>query len=736
MEKFNFKKIIEHLSSSTSDQKGRSFERLCKWFLENDPYYSMQLKRVWLWNEWPGNWGRDKGIDLVAEAQNGSLWAIQAKAYDENYYITKEDVDTFLSESSRKIFSFRLLMATTNNIGSNAREVLCAQEKKAGLCLRDTLESSDLDWSFALKNSDEKITMKSKLPRKHQEAAINAVINGFEKSSIGQIYMACGTGKTLVGLWLAVKLQCKNTLVLVPSISLVAQLYKEWSANAGDYIFDPIFVCSDSTVGKTHDDDFVSIDSIELGFPVTTNADEILKHYSLNTRPKVIFATYHSSPIIAQACLQDPSFSFDLAIADEAHRCAGPATSDFATIVDKNGIKTKRKLFMTATPKIFSENVKQKTQEVAYEIVSMNDEEKFGPVFYTLLFSDAIREGLLSDYQVLISVMDDATYREYAERGRFVAIGDHETDARTLASQLLVAKAIKKFDLKKVISFHNRKKSAQEFVATFSKAAQLLADDEKPCISFQQTIFGEMQQAERKRILKQFENLSNKEAGLLGNVKCLSEGVDVPSLDGIVFVDPKGSEIDIVQAVGRAIRKSSNKKIGTIIIPIFVDSVSDEDLALDQSCFKPIWKVVKALRAHDNVLAEELDSIRLELGKRTYKSPPKLSKISIDVPVGIGVAFSDSIKLKIIKNCSWISLDKSHPEIVLGWHPNKNNNLIPNNVTAWSHKKIWWKCPVADDHEWLATIKQRAISGNRCPMCRGSIVVKSNCLGTLNSTLS
>lgn len=482
----SLKKIIERLYAEfplDTLKRGNAFEKCCKWFLMNDPRYSTQLKNVWLWHEWPGNWGRDKGIDLIAETHCGKIWAIQAKAYNENYHITKEDVDKFLSESSRKEISFRLLIATTNNIGHNAQEVINAQEKPFGLCLLDSLQDSTLNWLDLLNKPNAIPTKQIKIPQPHQEQALQDILTGFERSPYGQVHMACGTGKTLIGLWLAIRLKSRNTLVLLPSISLVAQLYKEWANNADDFIFDPIFVCSDATVNKAHDDDSIYFNSAELGYPVTTNADEILKQYLQGIRPKVIFATYHSSHVLAEACSKDSAFGFDLALADEAHRCAGPASSSFATIVDKYAIKTKYKLFMTATPKIFSNHVKQKTQEAAYEIVSMDDEEKFGPVFHKLLFSDAIREGLLSDYRVIISIMDNALYRKYTECGRFVSFENYKTDARTLASQLLVAKVIKKFGLKKIISFHNRKKSAQEFITTFSKALQLLSDDERPCIS-------------------------------------------------------------------------------------------------------------------------------------------------------------------------------------------------------------------------------------------------------------
>jgi hypothetical protein len=430
-------------------------------------------------------------------------------------------------------------------------------------------------------------------------------------------------------------------------------MYKEWVNNSNGFLssFYPIFVCSDPTV-KERDQQTSRV--ADLGFPVTTNAEEIVNVFSSTQMPKVIFSTYQSSLVIAEVCRLNPSLMFDLAIADEAHHCAGGTKSEFATIVKPNMINTHKKLFMTATPKVFSDHVKQKTQEYDYELVSMDDPEKFGSTFHRLSFSEAIRQNLLTDYRVLISVMNNEMYCEYAQRGRFVSIGDFVTDARTLASQILIAKAIKKLDLRRVISFHSRTKTAKEFINTFSQAESLLVDGDRPSVHFKGTIFGEMPQKERLKVLSRFKDVPNGASSVLANVKCLSEGVDVPSLDGIAFVDPKGSEIDIVQAVGRAIRRcpSGEKKIGTIIIPIFIEESLDEDVALEASCFNPIWKVVRALREHDDILAEELDNLRLELGPRTHRKPLKLSKITVDVPVKISDDFCENILIKIVERCS------------------------------------------------------------------------------------
>ncbi len=648
----NTKELFEHLFNISAFERGKIFELYCKWFLENDPVYSAQIKKVWLWKDWPGNWGRDKGIDLIAETRTGEFWAIQSKCYDKSYYVTKEDVDKFLSESSRSVISYRLLICTTDRLGDNAREVITAQEKQVGLCSLENLLESSLEWPSSIENLQPLSVRRPKTPRPHQEMAIASVLEGFKSHDKGQLYMACGTGKTLVGLWVAEALKSQNTLVLVPSISLVSQLYQEWIANAATN-FIPIFVCSDPTVGNK---DQMVTSLYELGFPTTTDPKALLNYLSSTVgTPKVIFSTYHSSPVIKELCTLDKRLTFDIIIADEAHRCAGAANSDFATLFETDAIRTRRKLFMTATPKIFSNHVKTKAQEFEYDILSMDNEEKFGPVFHKLPFSTAIAQDLLSDYEVLISIMDDKTYREYAEKGRFVAVNRHESDARTIATQLLMSKAIKNYDLRRIITFHNRKSAADEFISSFPIALNLVSEEQKPTIGFYGMILGDMLQSKRKSILKLFENVETGSSAVLANVRCLSEGIDVPTLDGVAFIDPKGSEIEIVQAIGRAIRKAPNKKRGLIILPVFIDANDNPDINLEASCFKPIWKVLNALRAHDDILAEELDHLRLELGRRTYKKPPKLNKIMIDLPVSIDSAFSESLRLKILENttASW-----------------------------------------------------------------------------------
>jgi predicted helicase len=420
---------------------------------------------VWLWKEWPGRWSdREAGIDLVAEAHDRTLWAIQAKAYDSKYSIKKTDVDSFLSESARAMFSFRLLIATTNRLGTLAANAINAQEKPVGCVMLHDLDRAAVDWP---EHPDELRPGRPppKVPYLHNQKAVEAVCHGFTSRDRGQLIMACGTGKTLVGLWVAERLKSERTLVLLPSLSLLAQTIREWTANAA-HPFAHLAVCSDETV--TADDDELVEHTSDLGVPVTTDAQAIAAFLRRDESPRVVFATYQSSPRLAEAfALGAPPF--DLAIADEAHRCVGPTSGNFATILDDKAIHAGRRLFMTATPRYFTERLRRQGTATDFELASMDDPERFGPTFHRLSFGEAIRQKLLADYQVAIIGVDDATYRAWAKSGQLVTTdGKTITDARTLAGEIGLVKAMRDWGLRRVISFHSRVAAARAFRGHFA----------------------------------------------------------------------------------------------------------------------------------------------------------------------------------------------------------------------------------------------------------------------------
>jgi superfamily II DNA or RNA helicase len=630
--------------------RGREFERLCAWYLRSAPEYAGRFHNIWLWAEWPGAWAADAGIDLVAEEGDGRLWAIQAKAYDPSYAIKKADVDSFLSESNRPQFSYRLLIATTDRLGATARRTLEAQREPVGCLLRSQLELANVDWPASPDDLRPRRPPR-KTPFPHVREAIEATVTGFADHERGQLIMACGTGKTLAAMWIAERLKSTRTLVLVPSLSLLRQTLREWSANSS-MPFDYLAVCSDQTVSEG--DDFVQHTS-ELGLPVTTDP-ELIATFLRGRGRRVVFATYQSSPQIATA-QEGRVPAFDLAIADEAHRCAGRVGNEFTTILDGERIKANRRIFMTATPRYYTSRLRQEAGVLDVEVASMDDETAFGPVLHRLSFGEGIQRDLLSDYQVVVVGVDNEMYRAWAEHGEFVTPdGEKVTDARTLAGQIALAKSMRKYNLRRVISFHSRVSAARKFSRDVPNVIAWMPGPVRPRGSIWcEHVSGAMTSGHRDRLLLRFRELAPNERGLLSNARCLGEGVNVPNIDGVAFVDPRRSTIDIVQAVGRAIRKSPDKTLGTILLPVFLPDDEDPDLILDESAFTYVWDVLKALRAHDEELGKELDELRRRLGARR-SSLRRPGKIKLDVPAGrVGAEFVDAFNARLVEQttASW-----------------------------------------------------------------------------------
>ncbi|MEU9806882.1 Helicase associated domain protein [Mycobacterium sp. NPDC050853] len=633
--------------STDNHLRGKQFERVCKWYLENDPYYRETVRKVWFWDDWEHRWGADAGIDLVVEDRDRQLWAVQAKAYVPDSAITKKDVDKFLSESSRKWFCYRLLIATTDRLHSIARRTIDAQEKRVGFVGLADLLTAEVDWPEFPDRLQPIKPLKPLQPRNYQKEAIRNVCKGFQNADRGQLIMACGTGKTLTSLFIKEALAVKRTLVLLPSLSLLKQTLAAWRAHATES-FDALPVCSDQTVAL--DDTAISHVS-ELCVPVETEpariADFLRRH-----GPRVVFSTYQSSPQIAAALALERVPQFDLAIADESHRVAGDEAAVFATILDNQSIRARKRLFMTATPRYYTGRVLGAGQESDMEIASMNDPTKFGEVFHRLSFSEAIRRGLLTDYRVAVVGVDDATYQEWAQRGVLVRRDGKITDARTLASQIGLAKAMRKYDLRRVISFHSRVLRAKKFAAEMPEVFEWMPTRQRPSGPlWSEFASGEMSAGQRHVRLQRLRQLNVGERGLLANARCLGEGVDVPTLDGVAFIDPRGSEVDIVQAVGRAIRLARDKTVGTIVIPVFVDTETDPNTALNDSSFKSVWRVINALRAHDVELAEQIDAFRRELGRNGGRARIP-DKIRLDVARSIGKEFSDAFNIRLVEKTS------------------------------------------------------------------------------------
>lgn len=657
----NFLKILNkyrQISFSERD-KGNRFERLMQAYLLTDPQYANQFKNVWLWNDFPAKndlGGIDTGIDLVALTHYNEYWAIQCKCYQETAIIDKPSVDSFLSTSSRTFkdenqntisFAQRLWISTTNKWGPNAIEAINNQNPPVTRINLYNLIEAPVDWEKIEKgiHGENARTEKKKL-YPHVLEVRNKVVDYFKENERGRLIMACGTGKTMTSLKIAEKqTNHKGTvLFLVPSIALIGQTLREWTSQA-DEIINPICICSDPEITKkisTTDQDLTS--TIDLAWPASTDPDYILKqfeHYknSGNNGMTVVFSTYQSIEVIAKAqkALLDNGFpEFDLIICDEAHRTTGytePGTNDsaFVKVHDGNFIKSKKRLYMTATPRLYNVDAKSQAAKMDIPLWSMDNEEYFGKEIHRIGFGEAVERGLLTDYKVIILTLNDKDVPPAVQK--MISNGDTEikTDDLTkligtvnaLSKQFLGNESIKvegdDLPMKRAVAFCSSITNSKTIAGSYNLASEnylesLPEDKKEKMVTVQaEHMDGTMAAPKRDEMLSWLkEDTPNNECRIITNVRVLSEGVDVPSLDAVLFLSARNSHVDVVQSVGRVMRKSPGKKYGYIIIPVVVPADVEPEKALDDNeRYKVVWTVLNALRAHDDRFNATINKIEL-----------------------------------------------------------------------------------------------------------------------------
>ena len=636
--------------------RGDQFEKkFALWFLKTDPKWSSQIEGVWGWDEYPkrSEWGTDCGVDIILHHTNGERWAVQAKCFSPDNYLNKDELNSFIAESSDERFQGKLLISSTNKIGPNADRLL-KRHKVVRILLKD-LRDADINYPSSIKNLYRGSPVKKYDPKPHQKEAINDVLEKLKKVNKGQVIMACGTGKSLTSLWINEKLNANHTLVLVPSLGLLRQILKTWTTHK-NHIFKWLCVCSDSTVSKKkkNQDEWIANTS-ELDISVTSDVLKI-KDFLSQSGKKVIFSTYQSSKLIAEVQITLNDFYFDLTIADEAHNCAGRVASYFGHVLNDSKIRSRKKLFFTATPRILSKRIKNNALKKEIEVASMDEKSKFGEVLHKLNFSKAIKDDLLTDYQVAIIGVDNKEIQQkIIQRELISSSGDYIFDAESLGTYIAMLKAIKNYKLTKLISFHNLIKHAETFSINFPFVSNLFKDyfDNEFNID-SDYVKGAMNTTDKEEKLEKLKTANQKDCFILSNSRCLSEGVDVPALDGIAFIDPKHSPTDIVQAVGRAIRKSDNKTKGTIVIPVFLGEVDNLDEQILSTKFSTVWNVILALKSQDDELLETIDDLRIQLGSRkiTKITSKGLKKIYFDLPENINPKFYESLYTILVENTS------------------------------------------------------------------------------------
>ena len=644
--------LNEYRTLATSErEKGAMFEELTRQFLLNDARFAHQFKEVYLWSEWPARQTGDTGIDLVAipTDENAGLVAIQCKFYAPGHTVHKRDIDSFLTASGKAPFTRRILVDTSGTAwGKNSQDAIEGQHIPVSRITLADLRDSDIDWrTYSLGSRQAPTTRERKVPRDHQVRARSAVMAGFDTSDRGQLIMACGTGKTFTSLIIAREFMEREggsarILFAVPSLALLKQTLDDWSVEV-DSAFTAWAVCSDTKVSARSDAPADS--TVDLPIPATTDAQRLADSLSANNSAEglqVVFATYQSIEVIhrAQEIAGDNWRDFDLIICDEAHRTTGATLtgedeSAFTKIHSDEFIRRAKTLYMTATPRIFAENAKNRASEKDAILTSMDDQETYGPVFFRLGFGQAVKENLLTDYKVIILTVSEEEvsqhYQAIAEMGGELNL---DTAAKLTGCWNALAKRKNpgsdvdygedRAPMRRAVAFCKDIKASKEVATQFPDLvngpfglSDLSNDDASDNLQVEcRHVDGTMNAAARAREMDWLtEGAGTDEVPacrILTNARCLSEGVDVPTLDAVLFLSPRKSQVDVIQAVGRVMRRAEGKDFGYIILPVAVPAGMAPERALDDNKrFQVVWQVLKALRAHDERLDAAINSMEL-----------------------------------------------------------------------------------------------------------------------------
>lgn len=635
----------------TERDKGTSFENLIIQYFKTEPFYKEQYVDVLSYADWVDKYGealnitskKDTGIDLVAVTEDVKFHAIQCKNYDENYRLSKSDIDSFFTASGKAYFSHRIIVTTTKNWTANAEDAMENQNPPVSKIDLYALENSVIDWS-QFHSETKPVLRPLKTLRPHQTEALTNVLKGLANADRGKLIMACGTGKTYTSLKIAEKIagKGKRVLFLVPSLSLLSQSLTEWTQETSIPL-KSYAVCSDSDVGKKHsiNDDEVITGISDLQYPATTNAKslaESLENKHSEDAMTVVFSTYHSIAVLNEAQKMHDMGDFDFVICDEAHRTTGATfegedESAFVRIHDNNYVTAKKRLYMTATPRIYGETAKQ-TEQV--ELCSMDDPKLYGHDLHVITFSQAVSLGLLVDYKVIVLAVEESHISRSLQN---ILKDDDNTlkvdDAakivgcwKALSKQGLYGEDQEADPMQRAVAFCQvinkeykgkaHKVSSIQISEMFSAVVEAYQEHEKnellkqnpnaeipPALSMvceAEHVDGGMNASEKESKLEWLkETTPENTCRILSNVRCLSEGVDVPSLDAVLFLTPRSSQVDVVQSVGRVMRLAPGKKMGYVILPVVIPAGVEPDVAMDDNqTYRVVWQVLNALRSHDD----------------------------------------------------------------------------------------------------------------------------------------
>jgi superfamily II DNA or RNA helicase len=657
----------------TDSEKGAVFERLTQLYLQTTPEYQIELRHVWTLREVPPAVrrrldlpSRDEGIDLIACTRHGQYWAIQSKFRSQrDKPLNRKELGTFSSLAFNTCSNIALAIVAHTSSKPISKRHLMRNTTEIGFDRWQSLDQAA--WRLIVRKlMGRSAKPDARSPRPHQRAAISAAKAHFVRNSAarGRLIMPCGTGKSLTAYWIAEALTAKTILVAVPSLALVRQSLADWTREFLAHGVKPdwLCVCSDETVGDLEGDKFVG-EVYDLGLPTHTDPNEIATLLRARANgPKIAFTTYQSSAKLAAAARR-AGIKFDLAILDEAHKTVGVHSKPFATLLSNKKITIRRRLFMTATERVFRDDRE--------DILSMDNEKDYGSRFFHLSFKEAIKQHIITDYKILTMTVSDRHIRELIDENRILNLNSRDLDeaeAQSLAAGIALKRIYKKHKIKYAISFHRSIRAADRFREQQDVLNRLRNIGPKTT-NFH--ISSKKPAGERSDLLREF--VGHKRA-LMTNARCLTEGVDVPAIDCVMFADPKQSRIDIVQAAGRALRRYRGKKCGYIVVPLIVPAKIDFKEFAETTSFRQVIQTITALSTQDERIADEFRTI-----ERGRISSGKIVEIEGDIPAGMKMKlddFAEAISTKV-----WESVGRAN------WRKFEDARAFVHGLGLKSHKR-------------------------------------------------
>ena len=604
----SFAELEQRISLIESDKdKGDVFEVFAEGYFATQRIYDVKAL-------WPSNTAQletitklgltenDFGVDGIYQSHLNHYSAYQVKFRSGRKALTWRELSTFIGLADSPRIRSRVLITNSDDIPN------LLNERQGFFCIRgsdlDRLSVEDFKKLEAwLSASAYKVEKKKPLP--HQQEALSNIVPALQINSRVSAIMACGTGKTLVALWVAEQLCAKQVIVLLPSLALLRQTLHEWLKETNLIDLTYLCVCSDATVDEGSDA-YITRQS-ELDFEVNTRIDNVREFLDAPfSGVKVIFSTYQSARVIGFAL--KPDEFFDLGIFDEAHRTAGREGRNYGFALEDRNLPIKKRLFVTATPRHYNPHKRDPDGE-AQLVFSMENPEVYGEQVYRLAFGEAARKQIICNYKVVISVVTSKMVTdELLSKGEVLVNGD-VIRARQVANQIALRDAVEQYGVKKIFTFHKTVKSAASFVAKGNEGINVhLPDFETYHVN------GEMPTSRREHLMRDFRNAKN---AVMTNARCLTEGVDVPAVDMVAFLSPRRSRVDIVQATGRAMRRSDGKELGYVLVPLYLKQALGESIedAVKRTEFDEIWDILQSLQEQDEVLADIISSYGEQKGQ-------------------------------------------------------------------------------------------------------------------------